>query len=58
MQPLKIILPGRFWDSQIYSGRLMLFDLEGSLRVINWDKLIADLDIPDDLRLAINWLSS
>jgi len=32
----------------------MLFDLEGSLRVINWDKLIADLDIPDDLRLAIN----
>jgi hypothetical protein len=53
MQPVKLIIGGRFWDSQLYKGRLYLFELDGSLRLINWESLIAQLHVPDRCRLAM-----
>lgn len=47
MQPIKLTIFGKFWDSQLYKGRLYLFDLDGSLRVVDWDKLIESFHIPD-----------
>lgn len=42
MQALKLIVPGQYWDSQIYQGRLYLFLLDGGLFAVDWDKIIAD----------------
>ncbi len=53
MQPVKITIVGRFWDSQIYKGRLYLFDLDGSLRQVNWNSLVDSLRVPDRCRLAL-----
>lgn len=49
MQTVKITLLGKFWDSQIYMGRLYLFGLEGDLRVMNWDSLAEEIRIPSYL---------
>lgn len=53
MQPLKITIPGRFWDSQLYKGRLFLFDLDGSLRQLNWNELVQSFRVPERCRLAL-----
>ncbi len=53
MQPVKIAILGNYWDSQIYSGRLYLFKLDGSLTIIDWDRLIAEFPIEDELKIAL-----
>ena len=52
MQTLKLIIQGEFYDSQIYSGYLYLWTVKGSIIIIQWEKLIDELDIPDELRFA------
>lgn len=53
MQPLKITIHGRFWDSQLYKGRLYLFDLEGSLQQLDWNELVQSIHVPERCRLAL-----
>jgi hypothetical protein len=53
MQPLKLIIPGRYWDSQIYKGRLYLFGRDGDIRTVNWDRLIGEWQVEDRLKLAL-----
>lgn len=53
MPPVKLILPGEFWDTQIYQGRLYLFARDGSITTLNWDKLVNNVAVPQDLRLAL-----
>lgn len=43
MQPVKLTIDGHFWDSQVYMGFLYLFARDGSLTVIDWDRLIGDV---------------
>jgi hypothetical protein len=43
MQPLKIVIPGNFWDVQIYRDRLYLWDMEGSLSTYNWEESLEAL---------------
>jgi hypothetical protein len=43
MQPIRLTIPGDFWDSQIYRGRLYLWDMDNSLRVYDWERLIDSL---------------
>ena len=43
MQPVKLTIEGQFWDSQIYMGLLYLFGRDGSLVVIDWDRLVDNL---------------
>ena len=53
MSPLKLIIPGRYWDSQIYRGRLHLFGMAGEILTLDWDRLIDNLQVDDRLRLAV-----
>lgn len=43
MRPVKVTILGKFWDSQIYAGELLLFDEHGAMRRINWREAIDDL---------------
>ena len=52
MQVLKIIIPGEFWDSQIYKGRLYLFGVEKELRILNWDSLADEMNVSPYLQYA------
>jgi hypothetical protein len=54
MQTLKIIIPGNYYDSQLYSGQLYLWTLDGALAVFNWDKIVKGLidTVSPELRFA------
>jgi hypothetical protein len=43
MRPVKLTIPGDYWDSKIYRGRLYLWDMENALRVYDWDALVHSL---------------
>ncbi|MBF0552212.1 MAG: hypothetical protein HQK60_16960 [Deltaproteobacteria bacterium] len=53
MQPIKLTIPGEYWDSQISSGRLYLFGLSGDITTLDWDRLSEKLGIEDNLHLAV-----
>jgi hypothetical protein len=53
MQPLKITVPGRYWDSLLYEGRLYLFTTSGSLQTLDWDVIIDKWAVPDNTKLAL-----
>lgn len=40
MRSVKLTVAGVFWDSQIYSGELLLFDAEGAVHRIEWREVI------------------
>jgi hypothetical protein len=52
MQPLRLTIPGEYWDSHLYAGRLYLFELTGEIRTIDWDRLIETWGIEPRLRIA------
>lgn len=43
MHPLTLTIEGDFWDSHLYHGHLILFDIEGRQRTIDWHKLVESL---------------
>src|SRR4030042_5243995 len=49
---IKLTIPGEYWDSQINSGRLYLFGLSGDIITLDWNRLLQELKIDSDLRLA------
>lgn len=53
MQPLKMTIPGQYWDSQIYSGRLYLFGISGNIITLDWDGIISNWKTKDSLKLAL-----
>ena len=53
MQPLKLIIPGYYWDSQIYAGRLYLFARNGEVLTFNWDKLITSWRVNKNAHTAL-----
>ena len=53
MSPVKLTIPGQYWDAQIYQGRLYLFSIDGSILTLNWDNLIRDMQIDNPLKLAL-----
>jgi hypothetical protein len=40
MQAVSLTIPGEFWDSQIYSGKLYLFGADHSMHVYNWARAV------------------
>jgi hypothetical protein len=52
MQAVKVIIPGSFWDSQIYSSYLHLFLDDGSIAILDWKNAIDKL-IQDNQKIAI-----
>ena len=53
MQPLKLKISGRYWDTQIYQGRLYLFRRDGTILTLDWDRLIEDLPFQGPLKPAL-----
>jgi hypothetical protein len=54
MRPVKIIIEGGFWDSQIYSGVLMLFTDNGSIQRVDWRSQVNTIaDENADLQTAL-----
>ena len=53
MRPLKLVIPGEFWDSQIYAGKLYLFKRSGELVTLDWDRLISEWSLTKRLELAM-----
>jgi hypothetical protein len=43
MRPVKLSISGAYWDSQIYSGELLLFDADGDIHRIDWRSVIDDI---------------
>lgn len=58
MQALKLIVPGTYWDSQIYQGRLYLFNMDGSLFALDWDATIEEHGSRTGESFAISCTSS
>jgi hypothetical protein len=52
MRPQRIIIPGRFWDSLIYSGRLYLVGIDGTYETLDWDQVVVELSPSKRLSLA------
>src|SRR5437867_4255965 len=48
--PVRLTLQGRYWDSQLYSGSLVLFGRDGSLFRANWERFVHGLPLSDDLQ--------
>ena len=55
MQTLKVIVPGEFYDSQIYNGRLYLWEIDGSLITVDWDKLVSKINVSEELEIALRF---
>lgn len=43
LKPISIVIQGSYWDSQIYSGELMLLTDRGSLERINWGAAVDEI---------------
>lgn len=43
MQPVRLLIPGEWWDSYIYAGHLYLLRADGSAKVIRWPSLINEI---------------
>jgi hypothetical protein len=50
MQPIEIRIPGRYWDSFIYNGRLYLFTLSGEILTYRWDQVVESVKMSADCR--------
>ncbi|QUE91091.1 hypothetical protein [Pseudomonas sp. SCA2728.1_7] len=59
MRSVKITIAGSYWDSQIYSGELLLFDNDGGLHRIDWSSFVDKIasnnnDIQTAVRVAFS----
>jgi hypothetical protein len=52
LPPVRVVLYGKYWDSQIYSGSLVLFGLDGSIVELDWTQFVASLPLSEELRLV------
>ncbi|MEY3220490.1 MAG: hypothetical protein RIT27_1847 [Pseudomonadota bacterium] len=52
MQPIKLTVYGKYWDSQIYQGCLFLFEMDGSIKTLDWDKLFDFFQMDEKLKIA------
>lgn len=54
MRSVKLTIAGSYWDTQIYSGELLLFDNDGSLHRIDWSSFVDQIAFKnDDIRTAV-----
>jgi hypothetical protein len=54
VQPLKLVIPGAYWDCQLYQGWLYLFGRSGDILTLDWDALIGGMEVEEPLALALN----
>lgn len=54
MHPVKLVIPGCYYDSQIYAGLLYLWSEDGAILVFDWNRLVEQISLhtEDYLRFA------
>ena len=52
MRPHRLTIPGEFWDSHLYRGRLYLMHRDGAAEVIDWDKAVSEVPTDESTALA------
>ncbi|MFN6466281.1 MAG: hypothetical protein RMZ41_031315 [Nostoc sp. DedVER02] len=55
IKPLEIVIPGSYYDSQIYDGKLYLWKNDGSITTLNWNKLIENINVNENLKLVLKF---
>lgn len=55
INPLKIVIPGEYYDSQIYDGKLYLWGADSSISVLNWNKLVDNINLEDNLKIVLKF---
>ena len=50
MQVVEVRIPGQYWDSFIYNGKLYLFTLNGDIMTYHWDRLVRSVPVEEDCR--------
>lgn len=45
MQAVELRLPGKYWDTFLYDGHLILFTREGEIHTYDWDRLVASFQV-------------
>ena len=53
LQPLQLTIPGAYYDSQIYDGKLYLWKANGSILTLDWNKMIESITISDPLKAVL-----
>src|ERR1700722_11508279 len=53
MRPVTISLEGEWWDSLLYMGRWYLVGLDGTVRIIDWNRMIEAWEVEEDLLLPL-----
>lgn len=54
MRPVKLTIAGSFWDSQIYSGELILIEDDGAINRIDWRQAVDSIaDQNDAIQTAV-----
>ncbi len=54
MPPVKMIIPGEWWDSYIYRAKLHLFGRDGDVRTVDWQQLVDTWPTGENLRLPMD----
>jgi hypothetical protein len=59
LTPIKIVIPGSYWDSWVYRDNLYLFGLDGSIARYSWCNIVSELfGQPDVSDLGFNLASN
>lgn len=53
MHAIKLTIPGKFWDSHVYAGKLYLFRRDSSVHTVDWDAAVEDRIKARELTLAM-----
>jgi hypothetical protein len=52
VRAIRLTIPGRFWDTYVYRGRMYLFGIDGRLEALDWGRLLDVLKIPQNLLIS------
>lgn len=55
LKPFTITIPGEYYDSQIYDGKLYLWKSDSSILTLDWNQLIDNINVPEHLKIALQF---
>lgn len=58
MQPLRIRIEGKYWDSYLYNDNLILLTRDGDLEVYSWDRVLDLVETSPQLRAPLRHLTA
>src|SRR5689334_8356994 len=58
MQPLRIRIEGKYWDSYLYNDNLVLLTRDGDLEIYSWDGVLDAVVTSPQLRAPLRHLAA